>query len=637
MHRRSVIVRPAGARTRVRRTRRAGLTTPGAGLSATVLVILVCVLAAGCAGPAAPDPPDPTVHAVARAVPAVASGSPVRAAPVRAHSPTTPVRTHSSAAPACGQATARAGWLRRENARRGSRSFRLPRYTRTVLSGYLDASSVRCGQTVGIHLSGVGVARVQAFRIGWYGGAGARLVWSSAWVPTFPQPIPGPTATANLVEPRWPATLRVRVDGAWVPGLYLLVPTDGHGLQGTPMPLVVRDVSGHEPLLVAASDLTWAAYDSWGGWNLYHGPVNRRMSQAARFASRARVVSLRRPLTGDGLVQLASYDLPLVRFVERLGIDTAYTTDTSIDAQPGQLLAHRALVLGGHDEYWTTRMYDAIDAARAAGVNLAFLGANTAYWHARLESGPDGPATHLAVWRVLSQDPLAASDPAAATVKWDDPPLSRPRVSILGQGYAGIQAHGGLQVLDAPAWMVAGTRLRTGSVLAGAVGNEADGWAPSRQAPPDDQTVLAGVLTGSRGPVIVSTNYYTVPSGAAVFTAGTTAWSCELGPWCPYVSAPATTLTSVQVITANVLRAFSLPRAGAHRPAHRSVLPSPEQLLTRVARAAVGVYGSGEGEAVTPVPSSQPAPVPSSQPTPVPSSQPTPAPASQGGGQTTRG
>ncbi|MBV9915837.1 MAG: hypothetical protein JO153_04975 [Solirubrobacterales bacterium] len=41
----------------------------------------------------------------------------------------------------------------------------------------------------------------------------------------------------------------------------------------------------------------------------------------------------------------------------------------------------------GHDEYWTKTMRDAWEAARDAGVNLAFMGANDSYWQVGYEDG----------------------------------------------------------------------------------------------------------------------------------------------------------------------------------------------------------------------------------------------------------
>src|SRR5205823_4481616 len=57
------------------------------------------------------------------------------------------------------------------------------------------------------------------------------------------------------------------------------------------------------------------------------------------------------------------------------------------DRDPASLLRHRLVMVAGHDEYWTTAIRDAFDAALAAGTNLAFMGSNDAYWHIKYEDG----------------------------------------------------------------------------------------------------------------------------------------------------------------------------------------------------------------------------------------------------------
>ncbi len=52
------------------------------------------------------------------------------------------------------------------------------------------------------------------------------------------------------------------------------------------------------------------------------------------------MVSLARPLTGAGYDQFQNMDLPVVRWVESLGIDVSYPTDVAIDAWPSGLLQH---------------------------------------------------------------------------------------------------------------------------------------------------------------------------------------------------------------------------------------------------------------------------------------------------------
>jgi hypothetical protein len=49
------------------------------------------------------------------------------------------------------------------------------------------------------------------------------------------------------------------------------------------------------------------------------------------------------------------------------------------------LLQHKVVLSVGHDEYWSRRMRDNLEAARDSGVNLAFFSSNTSYWQVRFE------------------------------------------------------------------------------------------------------------------------------------------------------------------------------------------------------------------------------------------------------------
>jgi hypothetical protein len=359
---------------------------------------------------------------------------------------------------------------------------------------------------------------------------------------------------------------------------------------------VVRDDAGNEPLLFKASTLTWNAYGEWGGWSLYHGPSEHR---GAAKTGPARVVALHRPLLGAGYRQMEFMDLPVVRTAEQFaaarGIDVAYTTDVAVDADPGQLMRHAEIVSGGHSEYWTTAMYDGLLAAADAGTNLAFLGANNLWWHVRLDGSISaGEPAREVVYRVLSQDPEAVAAPESATVLWQSRSLRRDPAAVLGQSHAGIDVHGGLQLLSAPDWYTAGTSLRSGAVLPGVVGNEADGFNALARNPAHTQVLAAGVLRGSGKPVLVTNSYSTLPSGAAVFAAGTTDWACDPDGRCGDQNVPTASARVVRQLTLNVLGALASPRAGLTHPAAATERLTVAGLSGALSPKAHGTYGGSE-------------------------------------------
>ncbi len=479
-------------------------------------------------------------------------------------------------------------WVRTENALHGDATWRpADMHAAPRLPLYLDRPSTTCGAPVGVHLAGIATTgvTVRAYRIGWYGGAGARLVWTSA--PIDLRQGVAPTRSGDLMaSPGWPRTVTLPVDSSWTPGEYVVESRDAGGVAGVAS-LVVRDAADVARLLVVHSSLTWAAYSQYSGSSLYKGPDGSS-------DTRALGVALDRPLVDAGLVRLLVDDVPLTQFLEHHGYAAAHIDDTDLDAWPSLALTTTALLLPGHSEYWTRRMYDAAVAARNAGVNIADLGANEVYWHARLERDPSGTPTSMFVGRTVAQDPLAAAQPDEATVLWHQAPLLRDPTALLGQRYSAVKAHGSLVVNSLPTWLGAGTGLRAGDVVTGVVANEADGIRPgSPSTPPNLQAVLVGVLTraGQRDEP-VSTTYYSAPSGSAVFAAGTTYWTCDLTDACPDSVVPAATATVVRTMTLNVLRAFSSPRFGRRSPSVRAIPASIVGLRASLPPAAIGTYGS---------------------------------------------
>jgi hypothetical protein len=172
------------------------------------------------------------------------------------------------------------------------------------------------------------------------------------------------------------------------------------------------------------------------------------------------VVSFDRPYAAEqGAGDFLGNELPLVRLVESLGLDVTYWTDIDLDRHPGRLLAHRALVSLGHDRYWSTRMRRGAEAARARGVNLAFLGANAVYRHIRLRPSPTGPdreEVNYKPWSV-TDDPAWKTDPSEFTTDWRRPPLNDPESRLLGAECDCKPTDAAGVVAQPSAWLLAGT------------------------------------------------------------------------------------------------------------------------------------------------------------------------------------
>jgi hypothetical protein len=275
-----------------------------------------------------------------------------------------------------------------------------------AIQGWADHVSAAADERVRLYVSTTAPRfRVRAYRMGWYGGRGARLVWRSEPLPGRRQPSPVRTPGTNMIATHWRPSLVIAIGPAWPPGVYLLKLDAATGQRY--VPLTVRDDTSRAALVVQDAVTTWQAYNRWGGRSLSLGPDGS-------LTTRSRVASFDRPYAAEqGAGDFIGNELPLVRLVESLGLDVTYWTDVDLHRHPERLIAHRALVSLGHDEYWSTRMRRGAEAARAHGVNLAFLGANAVYRHIRLRPSPAGPdrkEVNYKPWSV-GDDPAWKTDP----------------------------------------------------------------------------------------------------------------------------------------------------------------------------------------------------------------------------------
>ena len=178
---------------------------------------------------------------------------------------------------------------------------------------------------------------------------------------------------------------------------------------------VVRDDDGRSDVLFQTSDTTWQAYNRYGGNSLYAGDP----------AGRAYKVSYNRPFTTRDYAPedwVFNAEYPMVRWLERNGYDVSYTTGVDTDRRGAEILEHRSFLSVGHDEYWSGDQRANVEAAREAGVHLAFFSGNEVFWktrwdeHRRRHAVPD--ARHLQGDARQRQDrPDAARGPAPGATR----------------------------------------------------------------------------------------------------------------------------------------------------------------------------------------------------------------------------
>ena len=455
------------------------------------------------------------------------------------------------------------GWVAVENQLPGSHDWAVPENdeaTWNKIRGYATTTSSTAGDEIQLAISTQAPTfRIQAYRFGWYGGAGARLVWESgdlAGTSQDPQPELGPD---TALRARWHVTHSITDTRSWPPGSYLLKLVSADAGMSY-VPVCIRDDTSTASLAIMSSVTTWQAYNQWGGANLYEAQANAGLS-------RANVVSFDRPYYRKGCGEFFGREFEFVQYVERLGYDVTYLTSIDVHAHPERLLAHRAVISLGHDEYYSTAMRSGLEHARDSGVNLVFLGANAIFRKIRLEPSSGSDFRNMVNYRSATQDPLAATNPNEVTVSWRDPPSNQPESSLIGNFYEANPVDASLVISNPDSWLFDGVGLPAGTRLAHVVGNEYDRVTPERPTPDNIEVVCHSpvVCKGKRS--FSDVTWYTTPSGAGVFASGTLNWvrglasdSLELAP------TPAQPDTVVQRVTKNLLDTVSKGPAGALHP-----------------------------------------------------------------------
>lgn len=458
-------------------------------------------------------------------------------------------------------ATAAANWVVEENSHPGADGWDSVNASPSGISGYLDRTSTQLGESMKLYASTKAPTFVvEAFRIGYYGGKGARSVWRSPEIAGIVQPEPARDPATNLIEARWQETATIAVDDSWPPGMYLLK-LQASDATSSFVPVVVRDDSSTAPLAVVSEVTTFQAYNTWGGCSLYTCP-------GIKGQKRAKIVSFDRPYgTGGGASDFVAFDAPLVALVEELGLDVSYWTNLDMEERPDAVLGagRTAIVSLGHDEYYSRPMRDLLVRARDTGINLAILGANAIYRKIRWEPSWDGrPNRRMVNYRDTS-DPINKTDPSETTVQWRSPPLSAPEAEIVGIQYECAPMQADIKIVDPTAWVFENTGVTAATVLEGILGEEYDRWFPDS---PDNLQILAHspVKCGGKSS-FGDMSYWSTPSGGGVFATGTIRWTCALADACgPKAPVSAEDSAVVKAVTSNVLREFSTPKAGERHP-----------------------------------------------------------------------
>ncbi|MFD0267245.1 N,N-dimethylformamidase beta subunit family domain-containing protein [Streptomyces sp. NPDC127106] len=473
------------------------------------------------------------------------------------------------AAAACGGGGRGCLDVRAENRRPGDAGWRITRAgAARAIEGFADRTSVFAGERLPLRVSTTAASyTVSAYRMGWYGGTRARLVWRSPVLPGQLQPPARVDTVTRRAWAEWQQTAEVDTAG-WPEGSYLLrLDTAGGGEPAQRyVPLTVRSASAAGRMLLVNAVATWQAYNRWGGADLYKGSTGKK-------ASRSLAVSFDRPYqNAHGAGLFLTYEAPLVALAERLGLPLAYATGIDLARDRRLLPGAVALLSPGHDEYWSPEQRQHTAAARDAGTNLAVFGANCCYRRVRFEDSAVGADRTVVCYK---ED--YALDPGfrrglPPTNDFRRAPAPEPESSLLGVIYDGYPVDAPYVVTHPGHWLLAGTGAAQGDAFAHLVGVEYD-RIDLRYPTPRPIEVLAHSPVVCKGRhTYADTVYASLPSGAGLFATGTMRWVEALDASGPGGGKANHGLDGragafTRTVTENVLRAFATGPAGRARPA----------------------------------------------------------------------
>ena len=253
----------------------------------------------------------------------------------------------------------------RENKNSGTIDWRIPKGLEAddFLQAYVENPRLHNSEI--LKLRGVSAdeeiksCSIRIFRLGWYGGSGARELYreqnlvlqkGKIWTKTEK-----PNEQFILDGPKWPFILEFEIPEEWADGLYI-IKIETENLQSTLAPFWLTTPSEIEGITVCFSPINIHARNWWGGASatqVINGKTTKR--KGLYHVIGREQVSMNRPMYSVRGGDFLRWAYPLVRFIERHEIPISYITDLDIEEYEIEKSSISHFVTVGPGRYWTQR------------------------------------------------------------------------------------------------------------------------------------------------------------------------------------------------------------------------------------------------------------------------------------------
>ncbi|MEQ1825075.1 MAG: N,N-dimethylformamidase beta subunit family domain-containing protein [Pirellula sp.] len=431
------------------------------------------------------------------------------------------------------------------------------------LMGYAWPKWIRSGEESEFRVHSVEPFYCELWRYGWQPELSKRLGWHDEHGPRAMMQIT-PDGDYTRTGVRWNSVGYVSLahrQFATAPersGLYYFRVSTKSGAKFS-FPWIVAPKSPKHRLAVLASNMTWNAYNSFGGRSNYiHADqlpstptVNSRFelrryqdaehgtwgydSYAPLSFDRPEPFNhidfeerITDPIEGRQACHLAPAEWRLIGWMEREGIEYDYYAESQLDDGSLDLDAYRALVIAVHPEYWTRAMYERVKRwVYERGGRLIYLGGNGVNCEVEIDTHGSMICQNGAITSLYRSGMRDCDSRLAMRLESE--------ANLLGVVFTptGIMTGAPYRVVDASHWVFRGTGLEPGEVFGesslhqrcpgGASGHETD--KISEHSPKNLQLIAKGMNVDEGGAEITM---FETPSGGQVFSVGSINYCASL-------------------------------------------------------------------------------------------------------------